>query len=57
MTPVTSYRVKLLNKAGNLVEDGTICNGTKSNVTMRCTTAMSVITNNLNLAINDLIVV
>jgi hypothetical protein len=25
MTAVTSYRVKLLNKAGQLVEDGNIC--------------------------------
>jgi hypothetical protein len=57
MTSVTAYRVKVLNKAGNFVEDGSICNGTKFAAAMKCTTQMLTITTNLNLAINDLIVV
>jgi hypothetical protein len=59
MQAVVSYRVKVQNKAGIFVEDGAICNGTKTTniAALKCTTQMLTITTNLNLAINDLIVV
>jgi prenyltransferase beta subunit len=56
---VSAYRIKIRNKAGVFVEDTSICSGTKSAVVqaLKCSALMSLFTNNLNLAIDDLIVV
>lgn len=56
---VTAYRIKIKNKAGTFVEDTAICNGVKAAVvqSLSCSSAMLLFTNNLNLAIDDLIVV
>jgi hypothetical protein len=47
-----------MNKAGNLVEDTALCNGIKTAVVSArsCSASMLLITTNLNLAIDDLIV-
>lgn len=56
---VTAYRIKIRNKAGNFIEDLTICSGVKAAVvaSMKCSALMSLFTSNLALAIDDLIVV
>lgn len=55
---VTAYRIKIKNKAGTFVEDTAICSGIKAAVvaSLKCSASMLLFTNNLNLAIDDLIV-